>query len=367
MGLLIVLIALGALASLIILVGPGVQLIFSGEGKYTGGQGTYGVTLTTRIVGFLALFFLILSSLIFFPTAYFTQRDFERQQKQFLAANGALEPMVTSDAVQDQVKAVERRRLLDEQKRILADARYENELSELKKSLRDSADFNLTSGERVISGQTDEGLGSMPAQITEAHLFGLNQSKRLVVAFHLFPDVAYWRFGRASSFEKAGILTPSELLSEDSSIDFFDKLERMNARNDLQEYDLLISIGLQSSTKDTPKLLSLNRARFLCQGLVGLLDSEEAKANVVGLDIGTYTGPVVDRGSVKEKSQRPVLLVGLKIFDKAVDIDKVLNEIMEAVRIPGVDLSMYSQVSDKRQLRWVDTGHCASRYQFIRN
>lgn len=226
-----------------------------------------------------------------------------------------------------------------EAKREAKVAELELEMSEVKRFMLPSQ-WNATQGTKAIPRR------KISEQRTQVIIDDSKGEDALLIVFHYFPDAAYWRYNEFALFED----------KDAQPLDFLSELHATDFREDVADYDYLIGVGLDSKSAEFDVRMAPLRANFLCASLAGA--AKKGKPVVRGLSIGSYDSDRIDTKERRQPYQRPVLILGVKKLKPAVHIEQMVESVMDNVRVKGVDLSRYSALAGKEQLRWFEVPEC---------
>ena len=210
------------------------------------------------------------------------------------------------------------------------------------------ASTQLTIGTRVQSLGTfpsDEDVETVEETIVIADdQFG---NEQLVLVYHLFPGTAFWEFKSTSSFVDSG----------GRQVDFLKVLHSPAFAEELTQFDILIGLGLSSNTTINPDAIAEARAALLC-GALYAKEIQNPNTRTFGLSIGHYTGPEREGGSIRVKSQRSVVIVGVKVLTDSADEKTLITEILEQVDLRAIDLTMFSKLRSPSNPVWLEAAQC---------
>lgn len=219
-------------------------------------------------------------------------------------------------------------------------ASIELEFAEVKRFVLPE-NWNATQGTRTIPRR------KISEQRTRVVLDDSKGEDALLIVFHYFPDTAYWRYNEFSLFQD----------QSRQHLDFLSELNDANFRRDVADYDYLLGIGLDSKSVEADPNMAPLRAGFLCASLAGA-SGKSGKPVVRGLSIGSYDSDRIDTEANQQPYQRPVLILGVKKLKPAVHVEHMIERVMDKVQLKGVDLSLYSGLSGKEPLRWLEMADC---------
>jgi hypothetical protein len=205
----------------------------------------------------------------------------------------------------------------------------------------------LEAGRIALSTTTASRIGPLEASSTHVRVVSSDGRPQLALVFHLFPNSAYWRFDSAVAFED-----PSG-----QPLDFLGVIHDRSVQDELNDFDYLVGLGLASNSPNSEEALSLRRAATLCGVLFGARRAAGAPRSM-GLSLGVYQGPAQDTHARPERRQRSVVIVGIDRLAQNVSAEDLLVEVLRQVALPGIDLRIYSELSEGRGPRWLETDRC---------
>ncbi|MEM1035839.1 MAG: hypothetical protein AAGI14_03675 [Pseudomonadota bacterium] len=231
----------------------------------------------------------------------------------------------------------------------------DNRFDELKAEFNEFKQLRLKGEMYGYSGTSIEKLGEEEYQSTTVGIEDKLGQEKLLVVVHLFKNQAHWKLSSATEF----------LTADGNDYDLLGLLATADARTQFSKFDLVVGVGLSSNTAQDDKTLAERRANFLCTAIYvsGSVMSPELSA---GLIAGKYTGTKVEAKTQLETMQRPLIIVGIDVIDPDADVEVLLNEILNEVRVPGIDLSLYENIEPDQPLPWIKNTKCSPQFGFLR-
>lgn len=345
--------ALGTLGAILSLSPTVWAMAWKGSASFSSDAGTFAVPWQTRL-GILALAFLI-PAIPTFLVYQVTKLDSSFR----IAERAAIERQVLLATTEKRLQKGIDRILASARQRFSAiDRAYEIaalsfKVSELSRELTEVRSLTTSTGDIAIIGSRQT---KLTENSTEIHIVDQKTAiEKLIVIIHLFDGVAYWEFQSSTLF-----VGPDNV----SDVSLWRLLSTPEARAELERFDVVIGIGLQSKTTQLDQNLSQQRAGFLCSGLHGLLESN-AETQALGLDVGAYQGALSETENRQDPTQRPVILVGVDLIDPNVEYSKFVQELLSSVRVSGLDLGLFENLSADKYPLWIPPPNCDTEFSFM--
>ena len=351
-----VLFSLGALGAIIALNVDTATMIAAGGGHFRDNAGRFAVNGWSRLFAVALIAATITSPVLLAVTMTKVESNFVQAEKVAVERKANLDELTSKlvSGLRDVVATA--RKAFNQTDKRYRDALLEGRLRALESSQSDVAAILLRGGELAIRGQRDRGIGDLPGHSAEIRLVDSETIEdRLIVVVHLLDGLAYWDFMESNLFVKS---------DDRTDINLWRSLSTVGVVEELEKYDYVAGLGLQSKTRILDDDLSENRAKFLCAGLESLLKRTES-TQALGLDVGVYKGAVSETAERRDPKLRPVVFIGIDVKDDAVDYKQFTDELLANVKISGVDLGMFEYLSDGRHAKWILPPECASQHAFI--